>query len=107
MPSAVGADLLQHRQDVASELGGVLAHGEVADLPHGRDPCALDLGSGALRVLGRTREVVLAGQQVERTLRGIDLADAIAEIAVGPVEEEIALEDAGAAHHVHPPVSYT
>ena len=32
MPSAAGADLLEHRQDVAAELRGVLAHGEVADL---------------------------------------------------------------------------
>src|SRR3990170_1687010 len=100
--SAPGADLVEDGEQVRAELGGVLAHREVADLLHDRDARALDLLRGAARVLGRAGEVVLAGEEIERTGGRVDLPDAVAEVAVGAVEVEVALEDAGAALHVHP-----
>jgi len=93
--SAGGADLLEHGQEVAAELCGVLAHREVADLLHHRHPRALDLGRRALGVGRRAREVVLAREQVQRTGPGVDLADTVSKVAVRAVEEEIALEHAG------------
>jgi hypothetical protein len=56
----------------------------------------------ALRILGRAREVVLAGQHIERTALRIDAGDFLAQVAVDAVEIEIALEDAGPAAFVHP-----
>ena len=55
----------------------------------------LDRGSGPPGVFGRAGEIILAGEQIERTYFSIDLPDPAAQIAVDAVEIEIALEDAG------------
>src|SRR3989337_28046 len=96
------SDLVEDREDVLPELGGVLAHREMADLLHDRHARARNLLRGAERVFRRAGEVVFAGEKIERAPGGVDLADAVAEVTIGAVEEEVALEDARAALHVHP-----
>ena len=64
------------------------------------DPGARDPGRGLARVVGRTGEVVLARQEIQRAPGRVDAADAVAEIALGPVEVKVPAKTPG------PPCAY-
>src|SRR5215211_1627134 len=96
------ADLLQARQDVATELCWVLTHGEVPELLHHRDPGAGNRLRGPERILRRAGEIVLAGEQVQRTRACVDRPHLRAQIAFHPVEIQVTLEHAWTALFVHP-----
>src|SRR5713226_2672526 len=102
LDSALRAYALQDRQDVAAELLGVLAHREMAELLHHHDLRAGDLRRRPLCVLRCAREIVLAGEQIERADARIDDAHPAAEIAIDAVEVQVTLEHAGTTLHVHP-----
>src|ERR1700709_64212 len=101
-PSSYCFDLLEHRQDIAAELLGVLRHRKVPEPFHDLDLRPLDGGCGSQRVLGRAGEAVFAGEQKQRTGRGVDRADPRPQVAVDPIEVEVAFEHAGSALHIMP-----
>src|SRR5690348_18384187 len=80
------ADPLQHRQDVAAELGRVLAHGKVTEGSHDRDLGARDLAGGALGVLRGAGEIVFSREEKKRTDFRVDLPHPLAQVAVDPIE---------------------
>src|SRR3989475_13210833 len=84
------------------EQRGILRHREVSDAGHHGRPRALDPRRRGGRALGRAGGVVFAREQVHGAPRGVDARGAVVEVAVVPVEVEIALEHAGAALRVHP-----
>src|SRR5678815_5096363 len=69
---------------------------------HHRELRSLDARRHRLGVARRGRIVVLAGEEIERAERGVDLADAAADVALDLVEVEIAGEHARPALHVVP-----
>ena len=97
-----GANFFKHGQDVGAEVGGVFAHGEVAERLHHGHLDALDALGSAQRVLGRAGEIVLAGEQVKRAGGRIDAVDLAAQITVDAIEVQVTLEHAGAAGLIHP-----
>ena len=71
----------------------VLAHGEMAEALHHRGRRAGALGD-LQRALRGAGIIVFAGEQVERTAGDVDLAEPVADVAVGGgVEVEIAREE--------------
>src|SRR5580692_5205581 len=95
-------NLIEDRRDVAAKLFGVLAHRKMTELLHDGDAGALDRCSRPQRIVRRAGEIVLAGQQIERTGAGVDPLNAAAQVAIDPVEVKIALEHARSALHVAP-----
>ena len=103
--AVVGNFVLNHvgrPRDALAELRRVLAHRKVPELLHDRDLRARDTSRRAQRVFGRAGEVILAGQEIERADGRIDFLDAPAQIAIDPVEIQIAFKYPGPALHVVP-----
>src|SRR5262249_25487956 len=96
------ANLVQHRQQIRPEALRMLAHRKVTELLHDRDAGARDPRRGLARVVGGAREVVLARQEIKGAARRVDAADAVPKVALGPVEVEVAAEDARSALGVQP-----
>src|ERR1700730_4934660 len=86
---------LEDWRDVATELRRIFAHREMPELLHNDDFGTVDSSCRAHRILGRAGEIILAGQQEQRAPAGVDRGNPPAQIAVNPVEIQIALEDAG------------
>lgn len=74
--------IAEDRRNVAAKLRWILAHWEMAELLHDGDVGTGDRGGRPHRIFRRTGKIILTGQQVERTLPGIDLLDAAAEVAI-------------------------
>src|SRR3954452_5625502 len=95
-------DPVEHGRDVSAELLGIFTHREVTELLHDHDLGACDACRGPQRIGRLAREIVFAGQQEQRAPAGVDRGDASTQIAVDPIEIEIALEYARAALLVSP-----
>src|ERR1700704_7082854 len=95
-------DFVQDRCDVAAKLAGVLAHRKMTELLHDGDAGARNRRGRPPGIFRRAREIILAGEQIQRTDLGIDGLDPAAQIAVDAIEVQIALEDARAALLVGP-----
>src|SRR5579872_3035271 len=96
------ANLIEDRCNVATKLPRVFAHRKMAELLHNGDLGAPDGSGGADRVVGAAGKIVLPGKQIERTSGGVDPFEAAAQVAIHPVEVQIALEDARPALLVAP-----
>src|SRR5579872_7488195 len=96
------ANLIEDRCNVATKLPRVFAHRKMAELLHNGDLGAPDGSGGAYRVVGAAGKIVLPGKQIERTSGGVDPFEAAAQVAIHPVEVQIALEDARPALLVAP-----
>src|SRR5882724_2051039 len=95
-------DPAENRGDVAAKLFGVLAHRKMTELLHDGDAGAVDRGGRPHRVFRRAGKIIFTGEQIKRTHTGIDVLDPAAQIAIDPVEIQIALEDARPALHIGP-----
>src|SRR5882672_6543752 len=95
-------NLAEHRRDVAAKLIGIFAHRKMTELLHDGDTGAGDRGGGPLGIFRRAGEIILAGEQKQRTYFSINPPDPATQVAVDPVEIEVALEDAGTALFVGP-----
>src|SRR5918997_1865219 len=96
-------DLVKDRDQVASEAGIILSHGEVANPFHSHAPRS---GNGCGRcgsLLRGTGVIVLTGQEVDWALGGVDLPFTPAEIPVDAVEIGVPPIDAGATLTINPP----
>src|SRR5579871_3412430 len=96
------ADLIEDLRNVATKLRRVFAHRKMAELLHDGDLGAPDGSGGTDRILRATGKIVLPGKQIERTSGGVDPLEAAAQLAIHPVEVQIALEDARPALLVAP-----
>ena len=85
--------LVQHRQDVLAEQGGILRHREMANARNHGCLRSLDASRRGLGALRRAGGIVLAGYEIDRARSCIDPWRAVVEIAVVPIEIEVALED--------------
>ena len=74
----------------------------MAELFHDRDAGAIDGGGGPFCVFRRAGKIILTDEQIQRAYFSIDLLDPPAQIAIDPVEIEVALEDTWAALLVGP-----
>src|ERR1700730_5457186 len=86
------ADLVENRAQIPHELFRILAHREVAKPRHDRGFAAGNACRDLKGLLRRTRIVVLARQQKQRTFFGIDQCDALADITVALIEMQVAFE---------------
>src|ERR1700738_4850973 len=87
----------ENRRDVSAKLFGIFAHRKMAEPFHDGDAGAWNGSSRPHRVFRRAGKIIFAGKQIKRTDTGIDLVDPAAQVAIDPVEIQIALEDARAA----------
>ena len=95
-------NLAQNGRDVAAKLFGIFAHREVAEFFHDGDPGAADRRRGPPRVVRGAGKIIFAGEQIKRARAGVDLLKATAQIAIDPVEVQIAT-GAGVKSMILPP----
>src|SRR5260370_5825331 len=74
----------------------------MSELLHDGDTGAGDRGGGPLGIFRRAGEIILAGEQKQRTYFSIDLLDPAAQVAVDSIEIEVAFKYAGTALLVGP-----
>lgn len=96
------SNLFEYGDDVFTELGGILAHREVAYLFHDGHLHTGDGARGAQGVLGLAGKIVFAGEQIKRAGCGVDPIQLSPQVGVHPVEIEVPPKYAGTALHVLP-----
>src|SRR3954452_20992271 len=74
----------------------------MTELLHDNDTGAGYRGGGPSCILRRAGEIILAGEQKQRAYFSIDLLDPAAQIAIDPIEIEVAFENARTALLVSP-----
>src|SRR5260370_39189563 len=85
----------ENRREISAKLFGIFAHRKMAEPFHDGDSGTADRGSRPHRVFRRAGKIIFAGEQIKRTDAYIDLVNPPAQVAIDPVEIQIALKTPG------------